>query len=134
MITTKPLRPQRIERVRRQLERWRRTRAHPRSPIPDPVWAAAVALVPRHGLYQTARGLRINYGALKEHVAAAGPARTARPGVPSGFVELAGRPPADRDEYVIEIDGPRATLRLRLPGMAITDLAQLSRALAGVDA
>lgn len=65
MSTTTPSRP--FERVRRRLEHWRRTRAHPRSPIPDAIWAGAIALVRQHGLYQTARALRVDYGALKQH-------------------------------------------------------------------
>ena len=132
MTTTKRSRSQRLERVRERLEQWRRTRAHPRAPIPAAVWAAAVALVRPHGLYHTARALRLDYGALKQHVEAAD--RAGRAGVPSGFVELPTGPPIARDAYVIEIDGPRATVRLRLTGVALADLAQLGRTLAGADA
>ena len=130
MITTKPSRPILIERVRRRLERWRRTRAHPRSPIPDTIWAGAVALARQRGLYQTARALRIDYGALKQHVAAADEAVRATP----AFVELGPRTPRGAAEYVIEIDGPRASLRIQLHGVALADLAQLSRTRSGLDA
>lgn len=124
MITTKVPRRQRREGVRRRLERWRRTRAHPRSPIPDAVWAGAVTLVREHGLYRTARTLRVNYGALKQHVeaAAAACART-----PPAFVEFAG-PPVDLGACVIEVEGPHGTLRIRLPGLAPADVLALSRA------
>lgn len=132
MITTQPPRLQRIERVRQQLERWRRTRAHPRSPIPETVWAAAVTWVRDHGLYRTARAVRVDYGALKKHVEAAAKADRAR-GTPA-FVELVASTPTGAADWVIEIDGPRTHLRLRVPGMALPDLVRLSRALAGVDA
>lgn len=132
MITTTPSRPMRIERVRRHLERWRRTRTHPRSPIPDTVWAGAVAVARQQGLYQTARALRVDYGALKQHVEAAD--KVGRAGATRGFVELAVPPPRDAGECVIEIDGPHASLRIRLHDVAFADLARLSRTLAGVDA
>jgi hypothetical protein len=35
---------------------------------------------------------------------------------------------------VIEVEGPRTTVRLRLHGVELADLVRLSRALAGVDA
>ena len=129
MVITEPGRSPRLERVRQRLERWRRTRPHPRAPIPEPIWAAAVALVAQYGVYGTARGVHLDYGALKAHVDAA-----ARPRVPSGFVELPAPPPSVGDACVVEIDGPRATVRLRLTGVSLADLADLSRTLAGVDA
>jgi hypothetical protein len=131
MITRKSPGPGRLESVRRRVDRWRRTRAHQRSAMPAALWAAAVALVRRHGVYQTARGLHISYGTLKQHVEAADHVAGAR--VPSGFVELVGPPPTPRDACVIEIDGPRATLRIRLNDMALPDLVRLSQALAGAD-
>ena len=62
--------PARLEAVRRQFERWRRTRK-PCSPIPKRLWAAAVKLVGRYGLCRTARTLRVDYYSLKKRVAAA---------------------------------------------------------------
>ena len=79
MVPTKSTRPLRMERVRRRLERWRRTRAHPRSPIPKTLWAGAVAMARQHGLYQTARALGLDYGALKQHLEAADERRRTRP-------------------------------------------------------
>ena len=76
--------------------------------------------------------MRINYGTLKQPMEAADHTAGAR--VPSGFVELAGPPPTARDACVIEIEGPRATVRIRLNGVALPDLARLSRALSGADA
>lgn len=56
---------------RRQFERWRRTRVG-HSRIPDDLWALAVELAGVHGLCRTARMLRLDYNALKRHVASAG--------------------------------------------------------------
>lgn len=125
-------RPVAMQRVRRRLERWRRTRAYPRAPIPDSIWAGAVALARQYGVYETARALPIHYGALKRHLEAAD--RTAAPREASRFVELTPMPPTAGDECVIEVDGPRSTVRLRLHGIGLADLARLSRAITDVDA
>ena len=114
------------------MERWRRTRPYPRAPIPDTIWAAAVGLVGQHGLYRTARRLRLDYATLKQHVEAAD--RPQRAGTPAGFVELAAPHPSMGDGCVIELQGPRATVRLQLTRLALADLAHLSRLLAGADA
>ena len=129
MVTTsRNSAPRSMERVRQRFERWRATRRpHRRSPIPPALWAAAVALARHHGLYSTARTLHLDYTALKKRFAAdAGHAASARP----TFVEL----PSARSEYIIEIDGPRATVRMRVTGLALADLARLTRTLAGADA
>ena len=128
-MPAKPSRPLAVERVRRRLERWRRTRAHPRAPIPKGIWAGAVALARQRGLYQTARALPIHYGALKQHLEAAD--RMVAAG--ARFVELRPATPTACDDCVIEVDGPQTTVRLRLHGVGLPDLARLSRAIAGVD-
>ena len=132
MSGPKSPRPLSMKRVRRRLERWRRTRVHLRAPIPKGLWADAVALARRQGLYQTARALPIHYGALKQHLEAAD--RPVGVGARSGVVELRPTPPPVCDDCVIEVDGPRTTVRLRVHGIGVSDLAQLSRAIAGVDA
>ena len=120
-----------MERIRQRLERWRRTRAHPRAPIPERIWADAVALARQQGLYQTARALPIHYGALKQHLEAADRPRSA--GARSGFVELSATD-TRCDDCVIEVDGPRTTVRIRLHRIELPDVARLSRAIAGVEA
>jgi hypothetical protein len=125
-------RPVTMQRVRGHLARWRRTRPYPRARIPKSIWAGAVTLARQYGVYETARALPIHYGALKQHLEAA-----ERPVVPherSRFVELTPMSPAACDDCVIEVDGPRSTVRLRLHGMRLPDLARLSRVIAGVDA
>ena len=118
--------------VRRRVERWRQTRPHQRAPFPEPVWAAAAALARQHGLYQTARALRLNFGALKAHVERANHVdrATHRP----TFVELAPMPARPVSECVIEFEAPRGTTRVRVSGLAVADLVALARALGGSEA
>ena len=122
----------RIRGVRRRLERWRQTRPHQRAPIPEALWAAAVALAQQHGLYQTARALPINYGALKAHAARANHGEQA-PLRPT-FVELAPVPAGPVHECVIELDAPRGTSRVRVSGLAVADLVALVQVLGGREA
>ena len=131
MIRTTSRRPLDLTAVRGRLDRWRRTRAHPRSPIPAALWADAVALARQQGLYPTARALHLDYGGLKAHVEAA---EARGSGDRPMFVEVAGSTVADRGTSVIELSGPGGTVRLRVPGLALADLATLSRRLVGADA
>jgi hypothetical protein len=122
----------RIHGLRRRLERWRQTRPHQRAAIPAAVWAAAVVVAREHGLYQTARALPISYGALKAHVERAD--RVDQETQPPSFVELTPVPARHVSECVIELDAPRGTTRLRVSGLALSDLVALTRALGGRDA
>ena len=81
-----------------------------------------MALARQYGVYETARALPIHYGALKQHLEAAD--RTAVPRERSRFVELTPMPPTACDDSVIEVDRPRATVRIRVRGMGLTDLAR----------
>ena len=65
-----PVVPVKMEQARQQLERWRSTRAH-RSPIPEPLWALAVQLARRYGIFATARALRLDYIWLKARLESA---------------------------------------------------------------
>ena len=121
-----------MEKARQRFEQWRSTRPSRRSPIPEGLWAAAVAVARRHGRYATARALGLDYGALKAHLEAADQA--ARGGATPTFVELERPTPRGAGECVIEIDGARATVCIRVPGLTLADLATLSRTLAGTAA
>jgi len=128
-----PVLPVKMEQARQQLERWRRTRPH-RSRIPEPLWAAAVELARQHGLYPTARTLRLDYTRLKarlQSVRRAGGVSsppTWGPAAPPAFVELIGPGPGRFSEGVVELEGPRGRMRIELKGVAAADLVALSRA------
>src|SRR5207247_9292697 len=56
-----------IEQISRKIEQWRKTRLR-RTRMPDELWDAAVALAREHGVYATARDLRISYDGLKSRL------------------------------------------------------------------
>ena len=118
--------PVAMEKVRGRLERWRRTRAYRRAPIPAGLWAAAVTVARRHGLYLTARTLRLDYTSLKKRLHAADERAPAL--ASPTFVELAPLPlltsPCD---CVIEIEAPSGG-RMRVQVKGVPDLVALSRA------
>lgn len=123
----------RIEPLRKQIERWRRTRAK-RSAMPEVLWGAAAELAQKHGVYAAAQALRLSYSSLRTRAEAAGDkrrARTERRPPQVTFVEL---PPAGLSEVaapggaVVEVvgsSGQRLTVRLR---SAELDLPELIRA------
>ena len=57
--------PPDLGKVRQRFERWRRTR-RTRSPIPQPLWAAAAKMARRYGVNPTARTLQVNHYSLRE--------------------------------------------------------------------
>ena len=57
-----------LDDTRRRIERWRETRSHRHAPMPSVLWDAAVAAARQHGLSPTARAVRVDYGALKQHM------------------------------------------------------------------
>ncbi len=123
--------PAGTQRICRRFERWRSSHRG-RLPIPEGLWASAVAVARKHGVFQTAKVLRLEYGKLKRMVEAA----------PSGVRSAAGRsqgpamflewlPPqaAGLAECLIELEGPRGKMRVEWKGATATDLAELSRVL-----
>ncbi len=114
--------------VRARIERWRATRTK-RSPMPEPLWDAAVELAQAEGIYPIARALAVNYQTLKCRVAMAsnGNSRT-----PAGFVELTPMPAngsVSRGELVLELSsGDGATLTIRLPSEHEFDVERLAEA------
>jgi hypothetical protein len=113
-----------FEPLGRRLTQWRASRPHLRAPIPEPLWAEAVVLARRHGVFETARALRLGYDSLKRRVSE--PAGRSLP-VP-GFVELPLAPPSPAALWMLEFraaDG--RSLRVQLPPMPVADLATLAR-------
>ena len=117
----------RLNQTRRLIARWRETRRHRHAAMPATLWDAAVAAARQHGLYRTARTLRVDYGALKKHLEAR--AGEAPAFASPTFVQLAPSGPTSLvpGACVIEIDGPRGTLRIRLGGLALGDLVAVAQ-------
>jgi hypothetical protein len=126
----------RVEPLRQQIEHWRQMRTK-RSPMPEPLWRAAVGLAQEHGVYAAAQALGLSYDSLRRRAEAAGVAwrvrRDRRGGhqPPATFVEL---PPelmataAGPSGPIVEVVGPsgqRLTVRLRSGDL---DVAELIRA------
>jgi hypothetical protein len=131
MVTTKSAHSPRqtpFDKTRDRIEQWRKTRLFANTPMPATLWRAAVAAAQQHGLYPTARALRVDYGALKTHVQAAG-ARSSD--APPTFVEL---PPtiapavrAGAIECVFEREAPSGIRRVRLSGLPVDTVLTLAR-------
>jgi len=62
--------PPNMRRLYRRFERWRSAHTG-RMPIPERLWRAATELAGEHGVFHTAKALRLEYGKLKQLVEAA---------------------------------------------------------------
>jgi len=125
-----PAVPADLQELSGRFEDWRRTRRG-KSPIPEPLWAAAAELARSRGVCQTAQVLRLEYKKLKQLTdgeARSNPVRRRRAAVPATFMELAPAAVAAA-ECVIELEGPRGKLRIQWRGTTAPDLAALSRVL-----
>ena len=125
---TQPEIPVGMEKIYRRFERWRKSHRG-RLPIPAPLWAAAAEVAREHGLFRTAKTLRLEHNKLKRMVASAKPAVRRAPEPPAGFLELVAPRTASPTECVIELEGPRGRMRIEWKGTAAPDLAGLSRTL-----
>jgi hypothetical protein len=116
-----------MERVRERFEQWRHTRVPRRSPIPATLWAAAVALARQHGLYATARRLRLDYTALKRRMSTAGDRAVAPAASHPTLIELTPAPGLG-STCVIEIESPcGGRMRVQVPQVTVPDLVALTR-------
>jgi len=125
--------PGRLERTRRRFERWRRSRKK-RTPIPDPLWAAAVEAAGEYGVSRTASALRVDYYSLKKRLAKqAAPSRQMpQLGEVPTFIELAAPMQGTTGECLLELeDAGGARMRVHLKGVEAPDLAALSRSFWG---
>lgn len=135
-----------IDALRARIERWRRSRPR-RGPMPEALWAEAVALTEDHGLHAVSRQLRLGYHHLKLRVVEAeleqerlGDAQPRGAGaVPEGFVEIqAGVRPgaigtagcAMGEIELVRPDGARMTVRVAA-GQSV-DVVSLTEAFFGV--
>ncbi len=115
--------PAGMQRICRRLDRWRRSHRG-RLPIPEGLWASAAAVAREHGVFRTAKVLRLEYGKLKRMAEAAD--RTLLPTRPTAFLELMPEGVCPPD-CVIELEGPRGKVRIQWKGATASDLAALIR-------
>jgi len=118
-----------LERVRAQLDLWRRTPGRGRG-IPEEIWLGAVQLARARGLYRISRDLRLNYQSLQQRLTAGGgnpPPKAAHPPV---FLDLGTGCLDTAAGCVVDLvapDGARMTVRL---SASVTEgLAALAAAL-----
>ncbi|MGH9719432.1 MAG: hypothetical protein ACRD8O_04420 [Bryobacteraceae bacterium] len=115
-----------IEEVRSGFEQWRQTRQG-KTPIPDELWAAAVAVARQDGVNRTAAALHLDGGKLKRRMvtvhSVSGKAR------PPAFVELTSLATSGLPEYTFEVEGHNGKLRIHCKAASAAELVALSRAL-----
>jgi hypothetical protein len=119
--------PDGMRRVCRRFERWREGHKA-RLPIPEALWTAAAEAARAHGVFRTAKALRLEYGKLKR-MAEAVPAPARQPMPPATFLELAPPQTGGLAECLIELEGPHGKMRIQWKGTTPPDLAGLSRVL-----
>jgi hypothetical protein len=112
-----------MQRICRRFERWRRSHRG-RLPIPEGLWASAAAVAREHGVFRTAKVLRLEYGKLKRLAEAAD--RNPQATTPTAFLELMP-PGVSAPDCVIELEGPRGKMRIQWKGITASDLAGLIR-------
>jgi hypothetical protein len=130
-----------MQKVLRLFERWRSAHTG-RLPIPQRLWTAAVELAGAHGVFHTAKALRLDYSKLKQLLQSTGAvsrsgatraagvkSRRIRSEAPPAFMELLASPTAALvSECLIELEGRRGKMRIQWKGTAAPDLGGLGRA------
>ena len=82
--------PAGMQRIYRRFERWRSSH-QTRLPIPPALWASAAAAAREHGVFPTAKILRLEYAKLKRLAESATPVKR-RTASPPEFLELVAPP------------------------------------------
>jgi hypothetical protein len=123
MTRRRPQIPEPFAQLNAQLEQWRSTHP-PRTRLPESLWQSAVELAQQHGVYQTARPLRLDYQRLKSKLQ--GSRGTRRKRAHPAFVELIGPRPSKREECVIEVEASRgAKMRIQWKASSPPDWEKL---------
>ena len=114
MVThkTAPDVPNGMQKICRRFERWRSSHRG-RPPIPKALWASAAEIAREHGVFRTAKILRLEYAKLKRMTTSDAPVKR-RPAPPTDFLELVATQVAPSGsgltECVIELEGPRGKM------------------------
>jgi len=118
--------PAGLQELAQQFEEWRSSHSG-RRPIPEALWIRAADLAREHGVFRTAKVLRLDFSKLKRQMV---PAKAASSPAPA-FVEFLPPQTTVACECVIEVEGPRGRMRVEWKGTTSPDLCGLSRALWG---
>jgi hypothetical protein len=120
--STETLPHSRIEEVCHQFDEWRKSRTK-RTPIPEPLWEAAVSLVPEHSVCQVSKALRLDFKVLRERVRQ----RDSRSSL--SFIEVDAQQLLCGGECIVEMehrDGAR--MRMRFHGNTPAELFEIAKA------
>jgi len=103
--------PEAIGRVRKEIEKWRRTRTK-RSPMPARLWERATELAKTHGAYRSSQALGLSYDSLRSRMKSSKESSET-----TGFVELGGGELIHAGSPCVEVemskaDGSRMTVRV----------------------
>ncbi len=123
-MATKAEVPAGMQRICRRFESWRRSHRG-RLPIPEELWASAAAEAREHGVFRTAKILRLEYGKLKRMAESASGSPLAAE-TQTAFLELVPQPVGVSD-CLIEVEGPGGKMRVQWKGATASDLAGLIR-------
>ncbi|HTG58206.1 MAG TPA: hypothetical protein VMG63_02165 [Terriglobia bacterium] len=116
-----------LEQVRCRFELWRKTRKRC-SPIPQVLWTSAAKLVRQHGLYRTARTLRLNYYSLKKRLSTIEDLPCRSPQKVPTFIELLPAESSGSCACAIEMENARGEkMKIHLPGLGSPELAVLTQ-------
>lgn len=117
-----------LQELARQFEGWRSSHSG-RRPIPEALWMRAVDLAREHGVFRTAKVLRLDYSKLKRQMGMPEAQAKTVSCPPPAFVEFLAPQTTAACECVIEVEGPRGRMRVEWKGTTPPDLCGLSRAL-----
>ena len=118
-----------LEKVRLDLEHWRRTRRQ-RSPIPEALWKSAAEVAAQCGLTRTARILRLDYNGLKHRLALTDSPKVSKPTSSTAFMELLPVLPTAIPDCLVELEDGRGTrLKIQLKGAGSQEVLSISRGL-----
>ena len=120
--------PAGLQELAREFEEWRSSHSG-RRPIPEALWMRAADLAREHGVFRTAKVLRLDFSKLKRQMTPAQPEAKAASAPPPAFVEFLAPQTTTACECVIEVEGPRGRIRIEWKGTTPPDLCGLSRAL-----
>jgi hypothetical protein len=120
--------PAEMQQVAQQFEQWRSSHSG-RRPIPEALWNRAAELARRHGVFRTAKVLRLDYSKLKRQMRPTQEQASAVSTAAPAFIEFLAPHKTAGCECVIEMEGARGRIRIEWKGSTAPDLCGLSRAL-----